>query len=184
MKKSLNGFHSINSNISSEKKPSIIIFKVEKQAQELPKALEPPDPSDFSTTNHNHNNIHSEVDGNGRDSLSTSNHNNINHLSLEDLNHKGKIERKKQKNKTKNSGFLDHHKCNFPQCEKIYKNIENLNIHVKNKHYNLKPYKCSFCELRFSYRNGKNNKKFKDFLFGIFRQNISYSEIPFKLSTI
>jgi hypothetical protein len=47
--------------------------------------------------------------------------------------------------------------CDYTECGKVYKSRENLKIHVKNKHLNQKPYKCSYCNLRFSYRNGKNN---------------------------
>ena len=46
-------------------------------------------------------------------------------------------------------------KCESENCGKAYKSKENLNLHVKNKHMNQKPYKCSFCDLKFSHRNGK-----------------------------
>jgi uncharacterized Zn-finger protein len=47
-------------------------------------------------------------------------------------------------------------KCDYEGCEKAYKSKENLNLHVKNKHLNIKPYKCKFCSLQFSHRNGKD----------------------------
>jgi hypothetical protein len=45
-------------------------------------------------------------------------------------------------------------RCPYSGCEKMYKLRENLNIHIQNKHINLKPYKCSYCDSSFSYRNG------------------------------
>jgi hypothetical protein len=46
-------------------------------------------------------------------------------------------------------------KCEYEDCDKAYKSKENLNLHIKNKHLNMKPYQCSFCQLLFSHRNGK-----------------------------
>jgi hypothetical protein len=45
-------------------------------------------------------------------------------------------------------------KCEVNACEKIYRSKENLTLHIKNIHLNLKPYKCSFCSSTFSHRNG------------------------------
>jgi hypothetical protein len=52
---------------------------------------------------------------------------------------------------TKESKF----KCFFENCGKVYKSKENLNLHIRNIHYNQKPYKCRFCGAVFSHRNGK-----------------------------
>jgi hypothetical protein len=49
-------------------------------------------------------------------------------------------------------------KCEHEGCEKAYKSKENLNLHIKNKHLNIKPYQCQFCNLQFSHRNGKHRK--------------------------
>ena len=46
-------------------------------------------------------------------------------------------------------------KCKYENCLKGYKSRENLILHVKNKHLNIKPYKCSICFNSFSHRNGK-----------------------------
>lgn len=46
-------------------------------------------------------------------------------------------------------------KCNFNGCVKTYKSKENLVLHFKNIHENMKPYSCKFCDSRFSHRNGK-----------------------------
>ena len=46
-------------------------------------------------------------------------------------------------------------KCNYDGCQSEYKSIENLHLHILNFHKGIKPYKCSFCEARFSHRNGK-----------------------------
>jgi hypothetical protein len=45
-------------------------------------------------------------------------------------------------------------KCEVKGCEKVYKSKENLTLHLKNIHLNLKPYKCRFCSSTFSHRNG------------------------------
>lgn len=45
-------------------------------------------------------------------------------------------------------------KCEVDDCEKAYKSKENLNLHVRNKHLNEKPYQCSYCDSKFSHRNG------------------------------
>ncbi len=50
-------------------------------------------------------------------------------------------------------------KCDYKDCSKAYKSKENLNLHIKNKHLGQKPYKCSFCDSRFSHRNGILNIK-------------------------
>jgi len=46
-------------------------------------------------------------------------------------------------------------KCQEVGCNKSYKSKENLNLHIKNIHEKVKPYQCSYCELKFSHRNGK-----------------------------
>jgi len=45
-------------------------------------------------------------------------------------------------------------KCEYQGCSKTYKSKENLNLHIKNKHLGLKPYKCRYCLISFSHRNG------------------------------
>jgi hypothetical protein len=45
-------------------------------------------------------------------------------------------------------------KCEADGCQKVYKSKENLTLHIKNIHLNLKPYKCRFCNMTFSHRNG------------------------------
>jgi uncharacterized Zn-finger protein len=47
-------------------------------------------------------------------------------------------------------------KCQVEGCNKSYKSKENLKLHQKNIHENIKPYTCTYCELKFSHRNGKN----------------------------
>jgi hypothetical protein len=44
--------------------------------------------------------------------------------------------------------------CEAEGCNKFYRSKENLTLHFKNKHLNLKPYKCRFCNSFFSHRNG------------------------------
>lgn len=44
--------------------------------------------------------------------------------------------------------------CTYKNCNKVYKSKENLNLHVKNKHLNQKPFVCSYCNASFSHRNG------------------------------
>lgn len=46
-------------------------------------------------------------------------------------------------------------KCLFLDCPKIYKSKENMIFHYKNVHLKMKPFKCNFCEVAFSHRNGK-----------------------------
>ena len=46
-------------------------------------------------------------------------------------------------------------KCQIIECHKSYKSKENLKLHIKNIHEGIKPYQCSYCELKFSHRNGK-----------------------------
>ncbi len=45
-------------------------------------------------------------------------------------------------------------KCDFEGCEKVYKSKENLKLHINNFHLHVKPYKCKFCMMTFSHRNG------------------------------
>jgi hypothetical protein len=49
---------------------------------------------------------------------------------------------------------IKYFKCEVQGCGKIYKSKENLTLHIKNIHLNLKPYKCRFCNSLFSHRNG------------------------------
>ena len=48
------------------------------------------------------------------------------------------------------------YKCDYEDCNKIYKSKENLKLHIKNIHLKEKPYSCRFCDSLFSHRNGKN----------------------------
>lgn len=57
----------------------------------------------------------------------------------------------RKKRKREQKGY----KCQYEGCLKEYKSKENLNLHIKNKHEGLKPYRCSYCSLLFSHRNGK-----------------------------
>lgn len=50
---------------------------------------------------------------------------------------------------------VKQHKCPEQGCEKVYKSRENLTLHFKNIHMNMKPYKCFYCSAVFSHRNGK-----------------------------
>ena len=50
---------------------------------------------------------------------------------------------------------VKEYKCTAGNCVKTYKSRENLTLHVKNIHENLKPYSCRFCKCTFSHRNGK-----------------------------
>jgi len=45
-------------------------------------------------------------------------------------------------------------KCAENGCSKSYKSQENLKLHLYNYHFNIKPYKCGYCSLMFSHRNG------------------------------
>jgi hypothetical protein len=45
--------------------------------------------------------------------------------------------------------------CEYENCIKIYKSKENLSLHIKNIHMNIKPYSCRYCNALFSHRNGK-----------------------------
>ena len=45
--------------------------------------------------------------------------------------------------------------CEYSNCGKSYRSKENLNLHIQNVHENTKPYQCSYCEMRFSHRNGR-----------------------------
>ena len=45
--------------------------------------------------------------------------------------------------------------CEIDNCGKVYKSKENLNLHIQNVHENQKPYKCTYCNMRFSHRNGR-----------------------------
>ncbi len=45
-------------------------------------------------------------------------------------------------------------KCSYAKCFKVYKNKENLELHIKTKHLKIKPFTCSYCDSKFSHRNG------------------------------
>jgi uncharacterized Zn-finger protein len=47
-------------------------------------------------------------------------------------------------------------KCKVQGCDKSYKSKENLQLHVQNIHEGVKPYTCSYCDSKFSHRNGRN----------------------------
>lgn len=68
----------------------------------------------------------------------------------------------KQKPKTKKANL----KLFICLCGKVYKSKENQTLHYKNIHLNVKPYKCSFCDSKFSHRNGKtyHERKFHTFI--------------------
>lgn len=51
--------------------------------------------------------------------------------------------------------YLNVYKCEYDNCHKEYKSRENLTLHVKNIHLNIKPYSCIYCFRGFSHRNGK-----------------------------
>jgi hypothetical protein len=84
--------------------------------------------------------------------------------------------------KNKDSKFVDKKfKCNWIDCPKEYRSKENLTLHLKNVHLKIKPYKCRFCLLKFSHRNGKtyherkfhiNNLPYKCIKEGIFNYYI------------
>jgi hypothetical protein len=62
----------------------------------------------------------------------------------------------KLRRKKKATEFINkNYKCNWIDCSKEYRSKENLNLHLKNFHLKIKPYKCRFCLLKFSHRNGK-----------------------------
>jgi uncharacterized Zn-finger protein len=68
-------------------------------------------------------------------------------------------------------------KCEFKNCEKVYKSRENLVLHIKNIHMKLKPYRCRFCDGSFSHRNGK-------IAFIFVRKDLSRKKISHKLSSL
>lgn len=45
--------------------------------------------------------------------------------------------------------------CTYEDCPKSYRTKENLMLHIKNVHLQIKPYECSYCSSKFSHRNGK-----------------------------
>jgi len=61
-------------------------------------------------------------------------------------------------------------RCIAANCKKAYKSRENLNLHIKNKHFVEKPYMGKFCTAKFSHRNG--NKILINF-FLIFKRHYS-----------
>ena len=58
---------------------------------------------------------------------------------------------KKSFNRKKNCSFS----CKYQDCSKKYTTKENLNLHISNIHFNIRPYNCNFCHKIFSHRNGK-----------------------------
>ena len=54
--------------------------------------------------------------------------------------------------KLKNNKEMKLYKC---ICGKVFHSKENQMLHFKNIHLNQKPYKCSYCDSKFSHRNGK-----------------------------
>lgn len=44
-------------------------------------------------------------------------------------------------------------KCEFPECDKVYRSKENLVLHIDNKHLGKKPFECIFCQERYASRN-------------------------------
>ena len=91
--------------------------------------------------------------------------------SIENLNEKKSdknenIKKRKKKNNKKKKKKKEKiiFKC---YCGKQYNSKENYNLHYKNVHLKIKPYKCNFCEISFSHRNGKNyhERKYHTFIF-------------------
>jgi aspartate carbamoyltransferase regulatory subunit len=71
-----------------------------------------------------------------------------------------KKEKKKIESKDKFYSFSvvkGLYKCEVEGCTNTYRTKENLRLHYKNIHLKMKPYKCSYCELQFSHRNGNYN---------------------------
>jgi len=102
----------------------------------------------------------------------TINENNIKQIddstSIEYINEKKndnneliKKRKKKKKNKKKEKIIYN---C---VCGKQYNSKENYNLHYQNIHLKIKPYKCNYCEISFSHRNGKNyhERKYHTFIF-------------------
>ena len=63
---------------------------------------------------------------------------------------------------TENSNSFSKLKFNNKQiklfkciCGKVFHTKENQILHFKNIHLHQKPYKCSYCDSKFSHRNGK-----------------------------
>lgn len=69
------------------------------------------------------------------------------------------------KEESLNSQLYFH--CNFPNCKKLYKTKENLQLHHKNIHLNQKPYNCVYCDKKFSHRTGRayHERKFHTKIF-------------------
>ena len=61
----------------------------------------------------------------------------------------------KKKFSKPNEGHLFNFQCHFFPCDKTYKSRENLDLHLSNVHLKIKPYCCSFCDRKFSHRNGR-----------------------------
>jgi hypothetical protein len=69
---------------------------------------------------------------------------------------KKKFKTKKRFDKHVKSHFYHNvYKCEYENCPKVYRSKENLTLHIKNIHLNIKPYRCTFCKLEFSHRNGR-----------------------------
>lgn len=82
--------------------------------------------------------------------------------------------------------LLNNFQCQYEGCNKIYKSRENLNLHIKNIHNLEKPYKCSYCDSKFSHRNGNILFKFLQFFIFLgkkYHERIFHTrEMPFKCS--
>lgn len=101
------------------------------------------------------------TDANKSDCISLSNDKNIAHAytSREQFNsnnnHSMSTESDDDDNEHIGKGSKKKWKCSYKGCSKIYCSKENLNLHIQNIHWKLKPYKCYYCDLRFSHRNGR-----------------------------
>lgn len=71
-------------------------------------------------------------------------------LENENLNEEEEMDKEEGK-KTKKKIV----KCHYPGCERTYRTLENLHLHILNFHKKIKPYHCSYCDASFSHRNGK-----------------------------
>ena len=74
------------------------------------------------------------------------------------IEEKNKIIQKKRKR---------YNKLYICNCGSIYKSKENMILHYKNIHQNIKPYHCSYCEGTFAHRTGKlyHERRFHTFIY-------------------
>ncbi len=63
-----------------------------------------------------------------------------------------RVIKQKYRRKKRNKKGKKIYKC---ICGKEFHTKENQKLHFQNIHLKQKPYKCSFCDCRFSHRNGK-----------------------------